>query len=80
MPPSAERKRRRNLGEHLTPSQIFESYILPELLPVRHAYRFVDLFAGRGHLIFPLVEQIPPNERADFFHEHILCTMFNRRW
>ncbi|MGQ9658283.1 MAG: N-6 DNA methylase [Fimbriimonadales bacterium] len=72
MPPSAERKRRRALGEHLTPSQIFETYIAPELLPVLHAYRFVDLFAGRGHLIFPLVEQVPPNQRADFFREHIL--------
>lgn len=72
MPPSAERKRRRTLGEHLTPSQMFDTYIAPELLPVLYTYRFVDLFAGRGHLIFPLVEQVPSKQRPDFFREHIL--------
>lgn len=69
---TTDRKRRRTLGEHLTPFQIYRTYILPELVPVLIEYRFVDLFAGRGHLIFPLLEQLPPEERPDFFRDHIL--------
>ncbi len=34
-------------------------------------YRWVDLFAGKGDLVFPLLELTPPAERADFFREHI---------
>jgi hypothetical protein len=68
---STERKRRRALGEHLTPQQLMVDYILPELMPVLTQYRWVDLFAGKGDLIFPILEQIPPAERADFFAEHI---------
>jgi hypothetical protein len=66
-----ERKRRRALGEHLTPQQLMRDYILPELAPVLTQYRWVDLFAGKGDLIFPILEQVPPAERADFFAEHI---------
>jgi hypothetical protein len=66
-----ERKRRRALGEHLTPQQLMRDYILPELAPVLTQYCWVDLFAGKGDLIFPILEQVPPAERADFFAEHI---------
>jgi len=66
-----ERKRRRTLGEHLTPSELFREYVLPELLPIRTEYRWVDLFAGNGDLIFPLLELTPASERTDFFREHI---------
>ncbi|MFQ3611972.1 MAG: SAM-dependent DNA methyltransferase, partial [Fimbriimonadales bacterium] len=65
------RRRRRAYGEHLTPARIFETYILPELVPYLRRYRWVDLFAGKGNLIFPLLEQIEPAERADFFESHI---------
>lgn len=68
---SVERKRRRALGEHLTPSALFREYVLPELAPLRTQYRWVDLFAGDGDLIFPLLELTPPAERAEFFREHI---------
>ncbi|GBC93117.1 hypothetical protein HRbin15_01604 [bacterium HR15] len=68
---SVERKRRRALGEHLTPAQLFHDYILPEIAPLRTQYRWVDLFAGKGDLILPLLELVPPPERADFFREHI---------
>lgn len=68
---SVERKRRRVLGEHLTPAQLFYDYILPEVAPLRTQYRWVDLFAGKGDLIFPLLELTPPDERADFFHDHL---------
>jgi hypothetical protein len=46
-------------------------YILPEIAPVLTQYRWVDLFAGKGDLIFPILERIPPADRADFFAEHI---------
>lgn len=68
---SAERKHRRTFGEHLTPSALFREYVLPELAPLRTQYRWVDLFAGNGDLIFPLLELTPTAERADFFSEHI---------
>ncbi len=65
------RKRRRTYGEHLTPTTVFETYILPDILPNLRGYRWVDLFAGKGNLIFPILEQIEPLERADFFEYHI---------
>ncbi|BCW94675.1 MAG: N-6 DNA methylase [Fimbriimonadales bacterium] len=67
----SERRRRRALGEHLTPQQLLHTYILPEITPLLTQYRWVDLFAGRGDLILPILEQIPPAERAEFFAEHI---------
>lgn len=67
----SERKRRRALGEHLTPSQVYQAYVLPALTPLRTRYRWVDLFAGAGDLIFPLLEQTPPADRAEFFRDHI---------
>lgn len=68
---AAERKRRRALGEHLTPSALFREYVLPQLAPLRTQYRWVDMFAGDGDLILPLLELTPPAERAEFFREHI---------
>jgi len=47
-------------------------YILPEIAPLRTQYRWVDLFAGEGNLIFPLLELTPPAEREAFFRKHIL--------
>jgi hypothetical protein len=68
---ASERKRRRALGEHLTPSQVFQEYVLPALMPLRTHYRWVDMFAGAGDLIFPLLEQTHPEERTEFFREHV---------
>lgn len=58
-------------NEHLTPSIVFDKYILDEVLPVRARYRWIDLFAGNGDLIFPLLEHTPKSERIEFFREHI---------
>ncbi|MEM4326217.1 MAG: hypothetical protein QXU40_02860 [Candidatus Pacearchaeota archaeon] len=38
--------KRRTYGEHLTPIQIFEEFILPEIKDYIHQYIWVDLFAG----------------------------------
>lgn len=58
-------------GEHITPVFVFDNYILPDILPVIKQYRWVDLFAGDGNLILPILKYVPTNERIDFFAEHI---------
>jgi len=69
--PSIEKKRR-EFGEHLTSVDIFKKFILPEIKNLLYEYVWVDLFAGEGNLILPLLELIPENKRTEFFKEHIL--------
>lgn len=63
--------KRRTYGEHLTPIQIFEEFILPEIKDYIHQYIWVDLFAGEGNLILPILNLIPEHERVEFFKKHI---------
>ncbi|GIW23727.1 MAG: hypothetical protein KatS3mg068_2734 [Candidatus Sericytochromatia bacterium] len=63
--------KRRTYGEHLTPIQIFKKYILPEIQNQLYNYIWVDLFAGKGNLILPILELIPQNKRIEFFRKHI---------
>jgi len=64
-------KRFRVYGQYFTPVEIFKTYILPEIRDKLYNYLWVDLFAGEGNLILPILEEIPLNEREDFFREHI---------
>ncbi len=64
-------KKRRMYGQHLTPVDIFKKYILPEIKNYIYKYRWVDLFAGEGNLILPILETIPKKERINFFKNHI---------
>ncbi len=64
-------KNRRIYGEHLTPIKIFKDFILPMIKDKIREYRWVDLFAGEGNLILPILDLIPKNERIEFFKEHI---------
>lgn len=64
-------KKRRAYGEYLTPIQIFKEFILPEIRDQLYNYIWVDLFAGKGNLVLPILELIPPNERIEFFKKHI---------
>jgi hypothetical protein len=57
--------KRRTYGEHLTPIQIFEEFILPEIKDYIHQYIWVDLFAGEGNLILPILNLIPEHERVE---------------
>ena len=66
-----ERKHKRVFGEFLTPRDLACRYILPEIIPLITQYRWVDLFAGNGNLIFPIVESVPTKDRAEFFLEHV---------
>jgi hypothetical protein len=63
--------KRRTYGEHLTPIQIFEEFILPEIKDYIHQYIWVDLFAGEGNLILPILNLIPEHQRIEFFKKHI---------
>ena len=68
---SAERKRIRSLGEHLTPTSVFTEFIMPKIESRIYEYIWIDLFAGEGNLILPILERIPVAERAEFFSRHI---------
>jgi len=67
-------KKRRVYGEHLTPIQVFKEFILPEIKDKLYDYIWIDLFAGKGNLILPILELIPKNERVEFFREHIFLS------
>lgn len=64
-------KKRREFGAHLTSIDIFKKFIFPEIKNILYKYIWVDLFAGEGNLILPILEIIPKNKRIDFFKEHI---------
>lgn len=63
--------KKRFLGEHLTPREVSREYILPEVRGVLHDYIWVDMFAGRGDLLLPILELLPRSERAGFFERHV---------
>ncbi len=63
--------RKRLFGEYLTPIQIFERFIFPEIKNILYQYVWIDLFAGEGNLILPILKIIPKNERIKFFEKHI---------
>ncbi|MEN3038225.1 MAG: N-6 DNA methylase [Candidatus Kryptonium sp.] len=64
-------KKRREYGIHLTSIEIFKRFILPEIRDVLYNYSWIDLFAGEGNLILPILEEIPIDKRIEFFKEHI---------
>jgi len=68
---SKEKNNRRSLGVHLTSTDIFLKYIFPEIQSKLYDYIWVDLYAGEGNLILPILEYIPEKERIEFFKNHI---------
>ncbi|MCD6383052.1 MAG: N-6 DNA methylase [Thermoplasmata archaeon] len=64
-------KKRRTYGEHLTPVEVFREFILPEIKDKIYDYIWVDLFAGEGNLILPILELVPERDRITFFERHI---------
>ena len=65
------KENKRFYGEHLTPVDIFYRFIFPEIKDKLYNYVWVDLYAGKGNLIFPILEKVPENERVYFFKNHI---------
>lgn len=63
--------RRRAYGEHLTSPEIFYKFILPHIRNHLHRYTWVDLFAGEGNLILPILGYIPRPYRIGFFQKRM---------
>ena len=68
---SDERAKRRKFGLHFTSIEMFYKYIFPEIKDFLENYLWVDLYAGEGNLILPILNEIPENQRESFFHKHI---------
>ncbi|MFX1552554.1 MAG: N-6 DNA methylase [Promethearchaeota archaeon] len=66
-----DNKRRRSLGVHLTSRDIFLKYIFPEIQEKLWNYAWIDLYAGEGNLILPVLNSISTENRIQFFKEHI---------
>ena len=66
-----EKAKRRKFGLHLTSVDIFYNYIFPEIKDRLEDYLWVDLYAGEGNLILPILEEIPVDQRITFFQNHI---------
>ena|GEM_PF-234632 len=64
-------RKRRVYGEHLTSVEVFKKYIFPTIADRLYDFVWVDLFAGEGNLILPILGQIPKNERTEFFKKHV---------
>lgn len=68
---SKEKTKRRKFGIHLTSIEIFYKYIFPEIKELLENYLWVDLYAGEGNLILPILNEIPTDKRESFFQSHI---------
>ena len=62
---------RRSFGVHLTSSEIFIEHIFPEIQDKLWQYRWIDLYAGEGNLILPILSSIPSKDRIKFFEKHV---------
>lgn len=68
---SPERNRIRSLGEHQTPLRVFDEFITPKIVDRIYEYTWIDLFAGEGNLILPVLDMVPAADRTEFFTRHI---------
>ncbi|MFW9952084.1 MAG: N-6 DNA methylase [Candidatus Thorarchaeota archaeon] len=66
-----EKMYRRKFGSHITSAEIFEKFIFPEIKHSLDKYLWVDLFAGEGNLILPILKHISLEKREDFFKNQI---------
>ncbi len=66
-----DKKDRRALGVHLTSVDIFLKYIFPEIKDKLNKYIWIDLYAGEGNLLLPILNEISQEERVNFFENHI---------
>jgi len=66
-----EKRKRRAFGTHMTSTDIFLKFIYPEIKDKFDDYIWVDLYAGEGNLILPILSKIKFEEREEFFQNHI---------
>ncbi len=62
---------KRIYGAHLTPVEVSRRFILPKIKHLVYKYLWVDMFAGEGNLILPILELVPPEKRPGFFEKHV---------
>lgn len=66
-----DNKHRRSLGIHLTSREIFLKYIFPEIEVKIWEKIWIDLYAGEGNLVLPILNSISSQKRIRFFKDHI---------
>jgi hypothetical protein len=66
-----EKSIKRKFGSHLTSVDIFNQFILPDIKNKLLDYIWIDLYAGEGNLILPILNEILLNDRKQFFKDHI---------
>ncbi|MFX1311852.1 MAG: SAM-dependent DNA methyltransferase [Promethearchaeota archaeon] len=66
-----ENSYRRSYGIHLTSKDIFLKYIFPEIQDKLWSFKWIDLYAGEGNLILPILNAILPEKRVQFYEDHI---------
>lgn len=66
-----DKKSRRKFGSHFTSIEIFETYIFPQIKNDLDKYIWVDLFAGEGNLVLPILKHIPLEKREIYFRNRI---------
>ena len=70
-PQRDEKSKRRAFGTHMTSIDIFMEFIYPEVKDKLHEYIWVDLYAGEGNLVLPLLNNIKVDLRENFFLNHV---------
>ncbi|TFF63444.1 MAG: SAM-dependent DNA methyltransferase [Promethearchaeota archaeon] len=68
---ASEKSKRRALGAHMTSIDIFTEFIHPRIKDSFKEFIWVDLYAGEGNLILPILSNINPNEREEFFKKNM---------
>ncbi|MFX1375426.1 MAG: N-6 DNA methylase [Promethearchaeota archaeon] len=68
---SEGRSFRRSLGVHLTSSEVFLKHIFPEIQDELWRHTWIDLYAGEGNLILPILNSISIEDREKFFEKHL---------
>ncbi len=68
---SLDKVTRRSLGVHLTSKDIFRDYILPFIKEDLDRFSWIDLYAGGGNLMLPILESISTSKRINFFSDHL---------
>ncbi|MCK4687124.1 MAG: SAM-dependent DNA methyltransferase, partial [Candidatus Lokiarchaeota archaeon] len=66
-----EKSIKRKFGSHITSIEIFNQFILPDIKKLLLDYIWIDLYAGEGNLILPILNEISLNDRREFFKDHI---------
>ncbi len=62
---------RRKYGVHLTSKKLFLDFIFPEIKKELSNHIWVDLFAGEGNLILPILDFLPQDTRESFFRDQV---------